>query len=64
MDCLKFIIKNILQKAIVKESIFGALFTLWTAPIDEPKLDISKAKKPTEVIDNLFTNNLIVGQKP
>lgn len=50
-------------KKIFKESVFGALFTLWTAPIDEPKLDISQAKKPAKIAGNWFTNNLIVGHK-
>ena len=50
-------------KKMLKESVFGALFTLWTAPIDEPKLDISQAKKPSKITGNWFTNNLIIDHK-
>ncbi|MBI2315114.1 hypothetical protein HYU93_03620 [Candidatus Daviesbacteria bacterium] len=46
------------------DSIFGALFTLWTAPIDKPKLDISQAKKANKFTGSWFTDNLIVGHKP
>lgn len=48
-------------KKVFKQSIFGALFTLWTAPIDEYKLDISQVKKPKN--SSFFLNNLIVGHK-
>lgn len=52
---------NVKVKTIFKDSIFGALFTLWTAPIDEPKLDISRASRKEN--NNLFLRNLILGQK-
>lgn len=50
-------------KKIFKESIFGALFTLCTAPIDDPKLDISKAKESQKNSNNRLLNNMIIGQK-
>ncbi|MCL5784259.1 MAG: hypothetical protein M1142_02810 [Patescibacteria group bacterium] len=49
-------------KQIFEDSIFGALFTLWTAPIDEPKLDISKVSKKNT--NNLLLSNLIIGHRP
>ncbi len=51
-------------KKMLTNSIFGALFTLWTAPIDEPKLDISQAKKANKFTGSWLTSNLIVGHKP
>lgn len=48
---------------IFKQSIFGAFFTLWTAPIDGPKLDIYPVKKPAKFTNNWFFDNLIVGHK-
>lgn len=51
------------SKSVFKNSIFGALFTLWTAPIDNPKLDISKVKKDAKITNTWFFNNLIIGIK-
>lgn len=50
-------------KKILKDSIFGQLFILWTAPIDGPKLDLSPVKKSSKVSSNWIFNNLIVGHK-
>ncbi|MBI2337733.1 hypothetical protein HYU95_00975 [Candidatus Daviesbacteria bacterium] len=47
-------------KRIFEESIFGALFTLWTAPIDEPKMDVSKVSRKN---NGWFVDNLIIGHK-
>lgn len=49
-------------KDILKDSIFGALFTLWTAPIDNHKLDISQVKSEKKKA-LWFLNNLIVSHK-
>lgn len=49
-------------KRMFKDSIFGALFTLWTAPIDGPKLDLTEAKSPKKGNSWFFTN-LIVDQR-
>lgn len=55
--------KNITQKSktFFEESIFGALFTLWTAPIDE-KLQIPDTKPAKK--GNFFFDNLIIAHKP
>lgn len=58
MSRLSFEAKNIL-----KDSIFGALFTLWIAPIDSFKQDISALKKPSKITNYWFLGNLIVGYK-
>ncbi|OGE28783.1 hypothetical protein A2867_04130 [Candidatus Daviesbacteria bacterium RIFCSPHIGHO2_01_FULL_40_11] len=49
-------------KRIFGESVFGALFTLWTAPIDGPKLDLPSTRVSKEGNNNWFSNNLIIGQ--
>lgn len=53
---------KLVVKEILKESIFDVLFTLWTAPIDEPKLDLSQTKA-SKAGNNWFPNNLIIGQR-
>ena len=56
--------KKIIMKKVLKESIFGALFTLWTVPIDGEKLSLSAVEKHPKPIKNWFPNNLIIGQRP
>lgn len=55
---IKFASKN-----LFKRSIFEALITLWTAPIDSPRLDLSKVKKSSKITNTWFFNSLIVGYK-
>ncbi|MCR4305534.1 MAG: hypothetical protein NUV73_00435 [Candidatus Daviesbacteria bacterium] len=56
--------KNLKQtsKTIFQNSIFGALFTLWTAPIDDEKLEIPSVKNARK--SNFFLDNLIIAHKP
>lgn len=56
MNVLKF-------KKLPEESIFGDLFTLWTAPIDSPKLDTSHLKKTSKDKKGWFLSNSIVSYK-
>ncbi|MBI2196653.1 hypothetical protein HYU45_03505 [Candidatus Daviesbacteria bacterium] len=55
--------KKVIKESI-RNSIFGALFTLWTAPIDDPKMDISRVKKQHRMTSNWFPNDLIIGHRP
>jgi len=56
--------KNLRQttKTLFEESIFGALFTLWTAPIDNQKLEIPSTKPAKKA--GFFFDNLIIAHKP
>lgn len=57
MNKVKF---NSKIKSMLEESIFGALFTLWTAPIDEPGMDVSKVSKKN---NSWIIDNLIIGHR-
>ncbi|MDD2823189.1 MAG: hypothetical protein PHQ59_03845 [Candidatus Daviesbacteria bacterium] len=50
-------------RKVLKKSIFGQLFMLWTSPIDNTKMDITKISNKTKSLDNWFPNSLIISQK-
>jgi hypothetical protein len=56
--------KNLKQttKILFEQSIFGALFTLWAAPIDNQKLEIPSTKSAKK--GGFFFDNLIIAHKP
>jgi len=51
-------------KKALKQSIFGQLFMLWTAPMDKPKLDITPMLERPQAGSNWFPTNLIIGHRP
>lgn len=55
--------KTNILKGILKDSIFGALFTLWTAPIDDTKLKLPSTDKSKQASSNWLFTNLIIGQR-
>lgn len=52
---------NIDTKGGLKQSIFGAFYTLWTAPIDNPKLTLPSKKTARENLLGGLLDNLIIG---
>ncbi|MBI2196605.1 hypothetical protein HYU45_03245 [Candidatus Daviesbacteria bacterium] len=46
---------------VLNESIFGAFYTLWTAPIDQPKLKMPAEKITRESSLRGLLDNLIIG---
>lgn len=50
------------SEKLFKQSSFGALFSLWTYPLEDERLDITKLKKHSKLPSTFFPN-LIVGHK-
>ncbi|GEM_PF-2149779 len=55
---------NIDTKGVLKQSIFGAFYTLWTAPIDNRKLTLPSKKETKENLLSGLLDNLIIGHTP
>lgn len=56
--------RKINYKNILKNSMFGELFMLWTAPLDKPRVVLSTITKQSNITNNWFPNNLIIAHRP